>query len=147
MNNLKKRFLSGVMGAALIFSAVAAPMTAGATKGPEYDLGISLKDSFSSKTTYTMLENLGLSDDGTNALFYYQKTIEAKTEGYVNYEKKHYVRAYIGQTSSNPLTVTWDSGRVYGYADVFASAYDRQTVALPFFPQLFFGRGYAYYGE
>ena len=145
MNNLKKRFLSGVMGAALIFSAVAAPMTAGATKGPEYDLGISLKDSFSSGSTYTLIDFIVTTDDATVAM--YKKTTTARTEGYINYDKKHYVRAYIGQTSSNPLTVTWDSGRVYAYGDVNATAYDTNSVTLPFPPSWFFAKGYGKYGE
>lgn len=122
MNNLKKRFLSGVMGAALIFSAVAAPMTAGATKGPEYESpgDVSLGDS-----------HYGLSGLNTEQHCGYVLESKYSTSGTFGYSGYHYVRAYVGGTNKGPDSSTIaDTSRVYSMGDIEATA-ETEKVQYP----------------
>lgn len=101
----------------------------------------SLKASFSGDSTYKCT-----SCNTVFKTYTYQKTTYAKTEGY---KGKHYVRAYIGGSSSSPAGAVKDSGRKWSDGDVKASVSTSASIPesdLSFF-QVYFPTGYAKYGN
>ena len=98
---------------------------------------VSLKDSFSAGTSLTCVNTSIIK--GCE----WKKTAWAKTVGYKKY---HYVRAYIGGSSSSTSGAWADSGRAWSYGDVKASCsckqwdYNQGTIGL-------FPIGYGKYGS
>lgn len=76
---------------------------------------------------------------------YFTKSSWAKTEGYFKY---HYVRAYVGGTSSSANGAWADTGRQYSSGNIKRTATTKKTLApsntnvVSFYP-----RGYAKYGS
>lgn len=62
---------------------------------------------------------------------YYKKTAWAQTYGYYNYSRKHYVRAYIGGSSSSASNAIADTGRRYSYGNVYAKCTTPNSVYIP----------------
>lgn len=87
----------------------------------------------------------------------YQKQVCAKTVGYVNKNKHHYVLAYIGGSKSSTKGAVAVK-RSYGYGNISATAKNTQTIylnwsnvthnyVLPFgWKQIYFKTGYTKYG-
>lgn len=100
---------------------------------------ISLADSFSGSSSYSYVKRITGGD-------VWKKTTTAKTVGY---NKRHYVRAYIGGSSSSASGAVADSGKVYSSGDVTAKASNTKTIFdnlnKPY--QLYFKTGYAKYGH
>lgn len=101
----------------------------------------SLKDSFSGGSTYACT-----SYNAIFKMYTYQKTTYAQTEGY---NGKHYVRAYMGGSSSSPSGAVVDSGRKWSEGNVRAAVSRTASIAESdiVFLQLYFPTGYAKYGK
>lgn len=98
-----------------------------------------LAQSFSSSVSIDYVQP-GYSGD------YWRKTCTAKTNGYYKY---HYVRAYIGGSSSGPNGNAWaDTGRCYSYGDISRTARTSAVyVDSSTFPRFAFPTAYAKYGS
>lgn len=72
------------------------------------------------------------------------KKVTAKTSGYYKY---HYVRAYIGGSSSSASGAIADSKRKYSYGDVTATAQGGRYTGSAMAAKKFIPTGYAKYGN
>lgn len=100
-----------------------------------------LAESFSGGSNYKMVTY-----NATCDYYDYKKTTYAKTEGY---NKKHYVRAYIGGSSNDASNAVADSGRKWSSTDVKATASTRTLVpgTALLFMKSYFPTGYSKYGK
>lgn len=103
--------------------------------------GKSLEASFSGDSTYKSVDY-----KVTTKMYTYEKTTYAKTEGY---KGEHYVRAYIGGSSSSSSGSLIDSGRKWSSGDVKASVSTKALIPETdvWLYQLYFPTGYSKYGK
>lgn len=81
---------------------------------------------------------------------YYKKTAWAQTNGYYNQSKRHYVRAYIGGTSSSATNALADTGRRYAFGNVNAKCTTPNRVFIATGDSVYFRHfptAYAKYGS
>lgn len=105
----KRKIIVMLMAATVLFGSVNSNVCAK-----------TLKESFSGWATVTSIDT---------HWFYgilFKKTAHAKTEGYTNEKKKHYVEAYIGGTSDSTKNAWANSGKKWAYGDVHAQCSSEQ---------------------
>lgn len=99
-----------------------------------------LANSFSGGSTYTCT---GSKRVGLTTYLTYKKTTYSQTKGYSG---RHYVRAYIGGSSSSASGAVADSGRKWSSGDVKATA-NYSVSYLTYLNKFAFPTGYAKYGK